>query len=178
MDSAFAAKGQEARNQIQLELLETDEMNDALAGLAFLRALPEVDPHRVAVVGHSFGGSLAVLVAEHDRDLRAIVTFGAAGYSWDRSPELRDRLTAAVGRMSAPAFFIYAENDYSTRAGKALAAEMGRLGRPHRVEIYPSVGRTPDDGHNFIHLGISTWEPDVFAFMDRYVKRPRTKDRR
>lgn len=170
MDSAAAAKGQEARNKIQLKLLETDEMGDSLAGLVFLRALPEVDPHRVAVVGHSFGGSLAVLVAEHDPAVRAIVTFGAAGYSWERSPQLRARLTTAAGRMSASAFFIHAENDYSTGAGKELGAEMERLGKPHRVKIYPAVGQTVDEGHDFIHLRISTWEPDVFAFLDEQMR--------
>lgn len=178
MDSAFAANGEEARNQIQLRLLETDELDDTLAGLAFLRALPEVDSDRVAVVGHSFGGSLTVLAAEHDPALRAIVTFGAAGYSWERSPQLRARLITAVRRMSAPAFFIHAQNDYSTGAGKDLGAEMERLGKPHRVKIYPPVGRTVDEGHDFIHLRISTWEPDVFMFLDQYVRKARVKDKR
>jgi len=34
---------------------------DALAGLAFLRARPDIDSRRVVVVGHSFGGSLSLL---------------------------------------------------------------------------------------------------------------------
>jgi dipeptidyl aminopeptidase/acylaminoacyl peptidase len=105
MDNAFAWGGQEARNQRQLRLLEGDEMQDAVAGLAYLRALRDVDPKRVAVVGHSFGGSLTVLLAERDPSIRAIVTFGAVGYSWDRSAQLRARLTTAVGQMTAPAFF-------------------------------------------------------------------------
>jgi dienelactone hydrolase len=170
MDRAEAANGMEARNQIQLKLLKTDEMNDALAGLAVLRGLPEVDPHHVAVVGHSFGGSLTVLVAEHEPAVRAIVTFGATGYSFDRSPQLRARLIRAVGRMSAAAFFIHADNDYSIRPGKELGAEMERLGKPHRIKIYPPVGQTADEGHDFIHLRISTWESDVFAFLDKYVR--------
>src|SRR5450631_1668071 len=54
MNSEFSAHGQDARNKLQLQLLENREMSDALSGLAFLRALPDVDPHNVAVVGHSF----------------------------------------------------------------------------------------------------------------------------
>jgi carboxymethylenebutenolidase len=92
MDSAAAATGQVARNDIQLHLLETDEMSDALAGLAFLRARSDVKPGRLAVVGVSFGGSLTVLMAERDSTLRAAVAFATAAYSWDRSPPLRARL--------------------------------------------------------------------------------------
>jgi dipeptidyl aminopeptidase/acylaminoacyl peptidase len=36
-------------------------MEDALSGLKFLRALPYVDARNIAVIGHSFGSSLAVL---------------------------------------------------------------------------------------------------------------------
>jgi dienelactone hydrolase len=173
MDSATVSGGQQARNAIQLHLLETDEMSDAVAALAFLRALPTVDPGRVAVVGHSFGGSLSVLMAERDRRLRAAVVFSATGYSWDRSQQLRERLLAAVDQLTMPVFFIHAANDYSVHSGKDLAGEMTRLGKPVRVKIYPPVGQTADDGHDFVHTRIREWEPDVFAFLDRFVKRAR-----
>src|SRR5258708_14415329 len=88
MDSESAAHGQEARNALQLQLLENREMGDALSALKFLRALPYVDPKDVAVIGHSFGGSLTVLLAEREPNLRAVVVFSGAGYSFDRSPEL------------------------------------------------------------------------------------------
>jgi dienelactone hydrolase len=170
MNDAFAAGGQQARNQMQLRLLEGDEMDDAMAGLAYLRALPQVDTRRIAVVGHSFGGSLTVLLAERDPSIRAIVTFGAVGYSWDRSPDLRARLTKAVGRMAAAAFFIHAENDFSIGPGKSLAAEMSRLGKAHRLQTYPPVGQTPEEGHDFIHLRISTWDSAVFDFLDQQLR--------
>jgi carboxymethylenebutenolidase len=171
MDAELAAKGPAARNQLQLQLLEVDEMNDDLAGLRLLRALPGVDARRVAVVGHSFGGSLALLVAERDPALRAVVVFAAAGYSWEGSAALRERLLSAVRRIEVPVFLVHAANDYSVAPGKALGAELARVGRPHRVEIYPPTGRTADDGHDFIHLGVTTWEADVFAFLDEFVRR-------
>jgi len=171
MDQALAAQGQGARNQIQMHLLETDELGDALAGLAVLRELPEVNPRRVAVAGHSFGASLALLVAERDSTLRAAVVFAPAGFSWGRSPELRARLLAAVDRTAAPIFFIHAANDYSVEAGKALGAEMARLGKAHRVTLYPPVGHSADEGHDFVHRRVATWEPGVFAFLDEHVRR-------
>jgi dienelactone hydrolase len=171
MNDAFAAGGQDARNALQMKLLEGREMSDALAGLAFLRRLPEVDPKRLAAVGHSFGGSLTVLMTEREPSLRAAAVFSGAGYSWDRSPELRARLLEAVRHTAVPLFFIHAANDYTTNSGKVLDAELERLGKPHRLKIYPPVGKTPDDGHDFPNNSIATWEPDVFAFLDAYTRK-------
>jgi carboxymethylenebutenolidase len=169
MARALAADGQEGRNRVQLELLTGEELDQAVAGLAFLRALPEVDPDRIAVAGHSFGGSLTLLLAARDAMLRAAVVFSGAAYSWDLSPELRARLLAAV-RHTAPVYFVHAANDYSTSSGKALAAEMQRLGRPHWLKVYPAAGRSAREGHNLVFLNVATWEPDVFAFLDSRLR--------
>jgi carboxymethylenebutenolidase len=169
MDSAFAARGQEGRNEVQLELLETEELNEALAALAFLRALPRVDARRVAVAGHSFGGSLALLLGARDPTLGATVVFGGAAGSWPRSPELRSRLLAAV-HHTPPVFLIHAENDYSTAPGKALSAEMQRLGRPCRLAIYPPFGRTGREAHSLVYRGVPVWEADVFGFLDERMR--------
>src|SRR6266436_1346387 len=101
MNSEFAAHGQDARNVLQLRLLENRELSAAAAGLAFLRGLPDVNARQMAIVAHSFGGSLTILQAEREPDLRAVVIFSAAGYSWDRSPELRTRLFAAMAHIQA-----------------------------------------------------------------------------
>ncbi|HET8547563.1 MAG TPA: prolyl oligopeptidase family serine peptidase [Bryobacteraceae bacterium] len=170
MNSEFAARGQEGRNALQLELLERD-MTDAVAGLAYLRALADVDVRRIALVGHSFGGSLTLLMAEHEPNLRALVIFSGAGLSWDRSPQLRARLLPAMPRIAAPVLFIHAANDHSVSAGKTLAAERQRLGKPHLLKIYPALGHTPEEGHDFIYLGVSRWERDVFAFLDEHMRR-------
>lgn len=166
MDRAFRAHGLAGRNRVQLRLMENDEMGDATAALAFLRGLPEVDPRRVALAGHSFGGSLAVLQAAREPGVSAAVIFSGSAYSWPLSSKLRTRLLAAVGRTRAAIFFIHAANDYSTVPGEALSAEMARLGKPHRLKIYPAVGRTTREGHNFVYSDVAAWEPDVFSFLD------------
>ena len=171
MNSESAAHGEEARDALQLQLLENREMDDALSGLKFLQALPSVDARNVAVIGHSFGGSLTVLLAEREPNLRAVVVFSAAGYSFDRSPELRARLLAAIDHIAAPVFFIHAENDYSLSSGKVLDARRQLSGKPHRLKIYPPFGHTVDDGHDFLHLGVNIWEPDVFAFLDEAMRK-------
>jgi dienelactone hydrolase len=171
MSQALAADGEPGRNRVQLQLLDTESMKEIQAGLRFLRVLSGVDHHRIGVVGHSFGSSLALLAASLDRELRAVVLFSGAARSWDPSPDLRRRLLAAAGRSTVPVFFIHAANDYSTAPGEALAAEMQRSGRPHRLKIYPASGSTLKDGHAFVFRGVATWEPDVFSFLDQYMTR-------
>lgn len=118
------AKGKEARQHLQLILLTTEQLDDVMAALAFLKSLPGVDLQRIAVVGHSFGGQLTLLAAERDKTLRAAVTFSGAGGSWERSPELRERLMSAVHHTSAAIMLTHAENDYSTAAGRALGQNL------------------------------------------------------
>jgi carboxymethylenebutenolidase len=129
MEHALRTEGQEARNHVQLQLLEGEELNEARTAVEWLRRRPEVDVRRIAVAGHSFGGSLSLLMAAEDADLRAAVIFGGAAHSWGDSSILRSRLIAAVRRTSVPIFFIHAANDYSTAPGEALAAEMQQLAR-------------------------------------------------
>jgi carboxymethylenebutenolidase len=171
MVRTLKSEGLDSRNRLQLRLLENDSLAAASTALARLRARADVDPRRIGVVGHSFGGSLSLLMAERDPEIRAVVVFGGAAGSWNQSPMLRDRLGAAVGRMSAPVLFIHAENDYSTAPGSVLSAEMRRLGKAQSLKIYPPFGPDQRTGHNLIFGSVSTWESDTFAFLDQYLKR-------
>ena len=96
---------------------------------------------------------------------------GRNGSSEDEAARRRARLLAAVGRSVVPTFFIQAANDYSVAPARALAAEMARLGKAHRVTIYPPFGRTPDEGHAFVYQAASTWEADVFVFLSEHMER-------
>lgn len=171
MDKAFKERGQEGRNEVQLLHLETDQLQDMLSGLRFLRRRKDVDTNRIAVMGHSFGGSLALLVAEHDPGLKAVVIFAAAGYSWNLSPQFRRRLTSTVKNIASPIMIIHAQNDYSTNPGYALDSIMNKLNKPHVLKIYPKFGNSTSDGHNLIFKSIETWEADVFKFLYESFRR-------
>jgi carboxymethylenebutenolidase len=164
------AKGKEARQHLQFLLASTDHLDDVMAGLSFLKASPAIDAKRVAIAGHSFGGQLTLLAAERDNTLRAAVAFAAAANSWERSSELRERLLIAVDKTTAPIMLVQASNDYSTAPSYALADELERPHKPHLLKIYPPVGQTSEDGHNFLYLAIPQWEHDVFKFLDEHVK--------
>jgi carboxymethylenebutenolidase len=170
LDREAKERGEEARRRLQLVLLTTDHLDDFLAGLAFLKSVPGVDPGRIAIAGHSFGGQLALLAAERHAAARAVVTFAAAARSWEGSPELRERLLAAVRNIRAPIMLMHAANDFSTTPGEVMAAELTRLKRTHELKIYPAVGSTPERGHGAVYLDIATWERDVFRFLDEYLR--------
>jgi carboxymethylenebutenolidase len=164
------SNGTAAKNQLQLILLRTDHLDDGLASLAFLKTLPNVDNHRIAVIGHSFGGQLTLLEAEHDHSVRAAVTFGAAAASWNGSEELRTTLLGAADRITVPVLLIHAANDYSVAPGHALAREFARLSKPYSLKIYPPIGNTSSEGHNFLYSNVSLWETDVFRFMGENMR--------
>jgi carboxymethylenebutenolidase len=164
------SRGKEARQHLQFVLLTTDQLDDVMAALAFLKTMPEIDSHRIAVAGNSFGGQLTLLAAERDKTVRAAVTFAAAAGSWERSPESRERLINAIHNTNAAIMLTHAENDFGTTAGSALAAELKRLHKPYVLKIYPPVGLTSDDGHNNLYENIPAWESDVFEFLDQHVK--------
>lgn len=165
-----AAHGDEARKHLQYILLTTDHLDDVLAALSFLKTVHAVDPHRIAIAGHSFGGQLTLLAAERDPAVRAAVTFAAAAGSWEATPELRDRLLTAVRKTATPILLIQAANDYSTAAGRDLAADLERQHKPYALKIYPPVGQTREEGHNLVYNAVPQWESDVFRFLDEYVR--------
>jgi carboxymethylenebutenolidase len=171
MNNAFKEKGQEGRNKVQLQQLETDQLQDMISGLTFLRERQDVDTNRIVIIGHSFGGSLALLLAEHESGLKAIIVFAAAGYSWDLSPQLRTRLISAAKNINTPVMIIHSRNDYSINPGYALDSVMNKLHKPHELKIYPKYGKSVNDGHNLIFLSIETWKPNVFQFLDKNLRR-------
>jgi len=115
-----AAKGVDARQNLQLALLTGPHLDDTVAALSFLKSVPGIDAHRIAVVGHSFGGQLALMDAGRDNGLRAAVTFGAAANSWTKSAGLRRILLEAVGNAKPPIMLIMQPMTMTLRRGGSL----------------------------------------------------------
>ncbi|MFI5188630.1 MAG: alpha/beta hydrolase family protein, partial [Chitinophagales bacterium] len=140
-----------------------------ISGIRFLEKTKGVDKNRMAIMGHSFGASLSLLVAEHRQDVKAVVAFSPGGYSWDHSFQLRVRLIGAAKNISAPVMIIHAQNDYSIKPGHVLDSTMNRNNKPHLLKIYPKSGSSANEAHNLIFNSITKWETDVFEFLDKIL---------
>src|SRR5262249_49223984 len=108
------AHGRVARQRLQDTLMQTEQLDDVLAAMSFLKAVREVDASRLVLMGHSFGGQLTLMAAARDGSVRAAVTFAAAAGSWRRSEEVRRLLSDAVGRTRCPILLVQWANDFST----------------------------------------------------------------
>ena len=56
-----------------------DFANDIRAGIAYLRSRRDIDPGRIAIVGHSEGGAIAPMIAATDQRLKAMVVMAGPG---------------------------------------------------------------------------------------------------
>jgi acetyl esterase/lipase len=104
-------------------------VDDAVAAVEYVAALPYVDPTRIYMVGHSSGGTITLLTAESTDRLRAAFSLGGApdmwsvlkpfgmGYGntpfdWQNRQERRLRsATDYVTHLKTPTFFLAAEDD-------------------------------------------------------------------
>jgi len=158
--------GAEARRRLQNRLLQTEQLEDVLAALAFLKEAPGIDRSRLVLVGHSFGGQLTLLAAAHDPTVRAAVTFGAAAESWPRSAELRSILRDASQQARCPILLVQWTNDFDTEPSIALGKDRRPAGPVRAAIIYPPVGASREEGHDGLYLAVADWEPDVFRFLE------------
>jgi len=150
-------------------------LEDQLAALAYLTQLSDVDSHRIAVAGCSYDGIQTVLAleanAERKLGIRAAIDFAGGAMSW-RSSTLRARLVKAVKTATIPVLFIQAENDYDLGPSRTLADELEKLGKPHKLLIFPPYGQTHEEGHaGFCMQATNVWGPAVISFLDASMQR-------
>jgi carboxymethylenebutenolidase len=146
-----------------------DETRDVRAAIAWLQAHPHIDPHRVAVVGSSFGGVVTVLAAGERPQFRAGVSFAGPSQTWPRAPALQDALVAAIRHTPLPLFLIQAQNDHSLAPTYTLGSELAQLNKPHETRIYPAIGTIPMNGHGIFGNSVPLWYADVQRFLNHWL---------
>ena len=157
----------EGRKYLQVHLLETEQLDDQLAGLAYLKSKPYVDQNRLAVAGCSYGGIESLLGAESGAGYKAAVAISPAALSWGGNPLLQDRLIAAVRKIRIPVFILQPPRDASLEPVRVLGREFERLGKPYKAKVYPDDIPANLQAHCFggIRSGIHIWAQDALAFL-------------
>jgi carboxymethylenebutenolidase len=147
-------------------LLAGDHMADQSQAFRWLSRQPFADPHRIAAMGNSFGGVVALLSADELAVCAAVESAGAAE-SWQDSPALRALMIRAARSARPPILFIQAGNDFDLAPSRLLHAARLEAGKPTAIRLYPPFGDSARDGHAFAYRGVAIWAKDVEAFLDR-----------
>ena len=153
----------------QLVAALAGECDDAVAALEWLRAHPQVDPDRVAMIGSSYGGVMVMLAAGRRVPFRAGISFAGPSITWPDAPALQTVLLEAMEQMQIPLMLIQAGDDVHLTPTYVLGGELARLGRPHETHIYQTIGDRRGDGHGVFNKAVWLWAQDVERFLARWM---------
>ena len=153
-------------NHGSVRLLEGEHLDDQLAGQAYVKRLPYVDPQRLVVAGCSFGGIETLLAAERGAGYGAAVAISPGAQSWNGNALRRDRLVTAVREAEIPVFLIQPPKDASLEPSRVLGAELERHGKQNAVKVYTPDMPEDQQGHCFGGArGMHVWAQDVLTFF-------------
>ena len=110
-----------------------------------LRAMPGIDPRRIAVWGYCTGGTLAWLAACLRGDLAAAVLFFPSQPVFaELSPARPVHPMDLLWQLTCPALFLYGDQDKLMPADVLadLRARIDYWGVDARVEMYPGAGHS------------------------------------
>ncbi|HSU14826.1 alpha/beta hydrolase family protein [Longimicrobium sp.] len=99
-----------------------DFATDIAAAVAYLRTRPEIDPDRIAVVGHSEGGIIGPIVAAADPRLRAAVLIAGPSRGGRRILEYQLRTP-----LDADTSLTQAQRDSTYRQGRVMVDSMAAV---------------------------------------------------
>ena len=156
--------GPQAANRLVVHKLETEQLDDQMAGLAYLQSLPFVNTSRIAVAGCSYGGIQTFLGAERGAEYRAAVALSIAAMSWEGNPLLQTRLLEAVRKIEIPLMLLQPPKDGSLEPSRVLGAEFKRLGKQFSGKIYPAEGPEDEQVHCF-GGAMHVWAEDALTFL-------------
>ena len=161
----------------------TVEVEDQLAGVAWLKRQPFVDPARIAVYGWSYGGYMTLKLLEAAPGVFAAGVAGAPVTKWELydthyterylgQPQETGGVYAKADALpnatsiADPLLLIHgmADDDVVFENSTALMATLQAAGRPFETMVYP--GQT----HRVAGPGVSVhlWKT-ILAFLDRTV---------
>jgi dienelactone hydrolase len=129
---------------------------DLSRSVDYVKGLPNVDPSRVALMGHSRGGLLTLMVGLERKDLKALIITAPA--------DIRPYFQQSVARMSqlkVPVLLLVEEGDEmgSLEAVNLLDRALNNQGKEARTIRYNRGG-----GH-YLFVRKGYWWGDLRAFL-------------
>jgi dipeptidyl aminopeptidase/acylaminoacyl peptidase len=165
------------------------DLDDILAGVEAVSRLGLTDPHRVGVIGHSYGGFMTMwAVTQTDRFKAAVAGagisnwqsyygqngidewmipyFGASVYD-DPAVYARSSPINFIRQVRTPTFSYVGAADIECPAPQTLefAHALKTLGTPSATVIYPNEGHSIHDPEHLADL-----DARIIAWFDRYLK--------
>jgi pimeloyl-ACP methyl ester carboxylesterase len=130
---AGASSGQKQLSSVQ------QLAGDLVAGVAFLKTRPEVDPTRIGIIGHSFAGLAAPIAAVRSNDVAFVITL--AGLLTDTRVNL-ERLPAGLRAVTTATWTTLAESsptlnprELEDRLREAFTSAMANVSDQERASI-------------------------------------------
>jgi dienelactone hydrolase len=166
----------------RVEYLRSYQVHDVAHALEFLAEYRHgggklIDSRRIGVIGHSYGGALAVLSSAGAFKVNpaAIADIAGAELSWDaeaKNNPWKEALVPAVWKRKVPIFFLQPRNGKHIEPTITLSHEAATSGdREFQAALFPPV--EPNSGAHDVHdkfIGdyLDVWGLSVRDFFDRY----------
>ena len=169
MDAEEKKGGPEGAGRLMVRLLETEQLDDQFAGIAYARTLPFVDANRMVVAGCSFGGIQSLLAAERGGGLKAAFSISPAALTWGWNPHVRDRLVTAVHGIAIPVRLIQPPKDASLEPARVLGEEARRARKDEFITKVYSPNTVPKDEQTHCFggaKGFHNWAREAVEFFD------------
>lgn len=139
---------------------------DVVAAINYVKGLKNVDPRRLAIVGFSRGGLLALMASTRRRDLKAVVLLAPA-----HGRGLLRRVLSDAPRVNAPTLILVSKNDTKQADHLGLCRQINTAlkaaAKPTRLVVYPPYRK---DGHQLFFKVRSSYWTDVVKFLEPHLK--------
>ncbi len=145
---------------------------------------PIINPDKIAIMGHSFGGMMALFSNDVLTGHKAVINIAGASQSWtffdeedgintpDDSNSIRI-LKDAVRGANEPIYFLEPKNDVSIRPTVVFSRVAGNQEQRYQASIFgpvPNVSSTDEAHSKFVKDKdeVKRWGPSVIEFLSRF----------
>lgn len=140
-------------------------IKEIIGALDTVKAMPNVEPKKLGLIGFCMGGFLALSVASRYPDLGAVVAFYGAGY---------DPTQEEVAQVQVPILAIYGDQDASTPAEQIQKIERmyKDAGKDITVAVYKHAGHAfinPNHGALNAEAAADAW-PRAINFLKDHLR--------